>query len=89
MNYLYSIAMVIIASVPGALAQQSNLLDNVKRNPEEAQALCSQFRNLNTKGISAGSKATINQISEERNLSFSDSEILSIYVIGLYCPEVK
>ena len=88
MNYLYSFAMVFIAFVPGALAQ-STLLENVKRNPKEAKALCSQFRNLNAKGISAGSKATIDQISRQRNLSATDAEILSIYVIGLYCPDVN
>ena len=81
-------AMVVIAFVPGALAQ-STLLENVKRNPQEAKALCSQFRGLNAKGISAGSKTTIDQISRQRNLSVTDAEILSIYVIGLYCPDVN
>ena len=88
MNYLYSIAMVIIAIAPGALAQ-SSLLENVKKNPKEAEVLCKQFRNLNAKGISASSKATIDQISSQRNLSGTDAEILSIYVIGLYCPDVN
>ena len=80
--------MVIIAITPVALAQ-SSLLENVKRNPKEAEVLCKQFRNLNAKGISASSKANIDQISRQKNLSDTDAEILSIYVIGLYCPDVN
>ncbi|WP_320667798.1 hypothetical protein [Prochlorococcus sp. MIT 1307] len=88
MHYLYSIAMVILAFTPGALAQ-SNLLESVKRNPKEAKALCSQFRQLNKKGISASSKEALDQVSRQKNLSIKDAEILSIYVIGLNCPEVN
>jgi len=80
--------MVLIAFTPGALAQ-SNLLENVKRSPKEAQALCNQFRNLNSKGISSSSQEAIDQISRQRNLSITDAEILSIYVIGLHCPDVN
>ena len=32
---------------------QSTLLENVKRNPSEAIALCNEFKELNKKGISA------------------------------------
>jgi len=88
MKSLYSIALAIIALAPGALAQ-SNLFENVKRNPKEAKSLCSQLRNFNSKGISASSKEAITQISNQKNLSTTDAEILSIYVIGMYCPEVN
>jgi len=80
--------MLLIASTPGVLAQ-SSLLENVKRNPKEAQALCKQFRGLNSKGISSSSQEAIGQISRQRNLSITDAEILSIYVIGLHCPDVN
>jgi len=80
--------MLIIAFTPGALAQ-SSLLENVKRNPKEAQALCNQFRSLNTKGISSSSQEAIDKISRQRKLSVTDAEILSIYVIGLHCPDVN
>ena len=88
MRHLYSIAVGIIAFTPGAFAQ-SNLLENVKRNPQEAKALCQQFRRLNSKGVSASSKAAIGEISRQKNLSITDAEILSIYVIGLHCPDVN
>ena len=68
---------------------QSNLLESVKRNPKEAMELCSKFKNLNARGISANSKETITDIARKRNLSEIDAEILSIYVIGLHCPEIK
>ena len=88
MRYLYSFAVLMFALAPRVLAQ-SNLLENVKRNPQEAKTLCQRFRNLNSKGISASSKETIKEISSQKNLSISDAEILSIYVIGLHCPEVN
>ena len=88
MRYLYSIAILFIALTQEVLAQ-SNLLENVKKNPSEAKALCRQFRNLNSKGVSASSKEAINAISSQRNLSSTDAEILSIYVIGLHCPDVN
>ena len=89
MHYLYSIAMVIIAFTPCAVVAQSNLLESVKRNPKEAQALCKQFRQLNSKGISASSKEALDQVSRQKNMSITDAEILSIYVIGLNCPDVN
>jgi len=88
MGYLYSIAIMIISSTYSAFAQ-STLLENVKNNPKEAEALCQQFRDLNSKGISASSQEAIQQISTQKNLSTPDAEVLSIYVIGLNCPEVN
>ena len=88
MNYLYSIAILILASTHGVLAQ-SNLLESVKKNPGEAKALCDQLKILNSKGISSSSKEALSQISKDRNLNSTDAEILSIYVIGLHCPEVN
>ena len=88
MRYLYSIAMLIIA-LPQPLFAQSNLLESVKRNPKEAKTLCRELRGLNSKGVSASSKEAINQISRQKSLSPTDAEILSIYVIGMYCPDVK
>ena len=88
MRYLYSIAISLIAFMPGVMAQ-SNLLESVKRNPKEAKALCMQFRNLNSIGVSASSNQAIKEISSQKNLSNTDAEILSIYVIGLHCPDVN
>ena len=88
MGYLYSIPILLIASASNAYAQ-STLLESVKNNPQEAQELCKQFRNLNANGISASSQEAIQQLSTQKNLSNTDAEILSIYVIGLNCPDVN
>ena len=66
---------------------QSRLLEDVKRNPDEAKSICQNFRELNKKDISAGSPTSIQRISNQKNISEVDAEILSMYVRGLYCPE--
>ena len=87
MRYLPALILTAIATGP-AIHAQSTLLDNVKRNPKEALALCSEFRELNTKGISSSSKEVLEKISQQKSLSIIDAEILSMYVIGLNCPDV-
>ncbi len=82
------IIMTAFASAPIAWAQ-SKLLESVKQNPQEAVALCSEFRELNSQGISASSEQALNKVAAKRNLSSLDAEVLSIYVIGLHCPEVN
>ena len=44
---------------------QSNLLENVKKNPEEAKNICSKFREFNSKGISASSDKAIEYVSKK------------------------
>ena len=66
---------------------QSTLLEDVKRNPDEAKSICENFRELNKKNISAASQKSIQQISTQKNVSEVDAEILSMYIRGLYCPE--
>ena len=66
---------------------QSKLLEEVKRNPDEAKSICQNFKELNKKNISAASPKSIQKISNKKNLSEVDAEILSMYVRGLYCPE--
>ena len=68
---------------------RSGLLETVKSNPEEATALCNHFRKLNKEGISANSKKAIKEIAKRRKISTMDAEILSIYVIGMNCPDIK
>ena len=67
---------------------QSNLLENVKKNPGDAIKMCNKFKELNSKGISATSDTAIELISKKNNLSPIDAEITSIYVIGIHCPQV-
>ena len=78
-----------VIAAPTSLAQESTLLESVKRNPGEARAMCRQFKALNAKNISATSAQSISAVAKQRNLSRQDAEILVTYVIGLYCPDVR
>ena len=67
---------------------QSNLLESVKKNPEEAINICNKFKDLNSKGVSANSDKAIEYVSKKNKLTPVNAEIFSIYVIGLHCPDV-
>ena len=67
---------------------KSNLLESVKKNPNEARNLCNKFREFNSKGISANSDKAIKYVSNKKKLTSVNAEIFSIYVIGLHCPEI-
>ena len=67
---------------------QSNLLESVKKNPNEARDLCFKFKEFNSKGISASSDQAIEYVSNKKKLTPVNAEIFSIYVIGLHCPEI-
>ena len=70
------------------VSSQSNLLESVKKNPDDAIKMCNKFKELNAKGISASSDKAIEFVSKKNNLNPINAEILSIYVIGLHCPQV-
>ena len=70
------------------LYSQSNLLESVKKNPNEARNLCNMFREFNSKGISASSDKAIKYVSNKKKLNPVNAEIFSIYVIGLHCPDI-
>ena len=67
---------------------QSNLLESVKKNPNEAVKICNKFREFNSKGISANSDKAIKYVSKRNKLTPVNAEIYSIYVIGLHCPDI-
>ena len=67
---------------------QSNLLESVKKNTNEAKNLCSKFRDFNSKGISASSTEVVNYVANKKKLTPVNAEIFSIYVIGLHCPDI-
>ena len=67
---------------------QSNLLESVKKNPNEARNLCKKFKEFNEDNESATSNKATNFVSKKNNLSLVNAEFYSIYVIGLYCPEI-
>ena len=67
---------------------QSNLLESVKKNPANAIKMCNKFKEFNSKGISASSDKAIEFVAKKNKLNPINAEILSIYVIGLHCPQV-
>ena len=87
MKNLFLFLFLSLASINPALSQ-SNLLERVKKNPTDAIKMCNKFKELNSKGVSASSDKAIEFVSKKNNLSPVNAEILSIYVIGLHCPQV-
>ena len=80
--------LFLFANSLSPVFSQSNLLENVKKNPSEARNLCNKFRELNSKGISASSDEAIDYVSNKKKLTPVNPEIFSIYVIGLHCPDI-
>ena len=80
--------LFLFSNAPNPVYSQSNLLESVKKNPNEAKNLCNKFREFNSKGISASSDKAIEYISNEKKLTPVNAEIFSIYVIGLHCPDI-
>jgi hypothetical protein len=67
----------------------SALLETVKQNPALARSLCERFKQYNAEGKSATSKESIAWVASSQGLSPVDAEVLSTYVIGLHCPDVR
>ena len=87
MNNFFLLLFLSLSSLNPVLGQ-SNLLEKVKKNPANAIKMCDKFKELNSKGISASSDKAIDFVSKKNNLNPINAEILSIYVIGLHCPQV-
>ena len=81
--------LVGLGSDPSPVWAQSQLLESVKQNPARAKALCSQLRGFNAEGLSATSPQAVAQIARQENLSPMDAEVLTTYVVGLHCPDVR
>ncbi|NBO66725.1 MAG: hypothetical protein EBU88_18090 [Acidobacteria bacterium] len=73
---------------PPALAA-SQLLDQVKSKPEMARGYCARFSQLNAEGVSATSKASIDEVARRQSISPMDAEVMITYIIGLYCPDTR
>ncbi len=89
MRLLKALFLILSITSTTAVYGQSKLFKNVKSNPEEAKAICKKFEALNAQGIRASSEEAISEISRNKNLTPTDAEILSIYVIAMYCPQIK
>jgi hypothetical protein len=82
-----ALALALLAPLPAQA--NSPLLDAVKKNPQEAKALCAQLKGFNARGLSYTSPQALAQIAAQRGLNTTDAEILATYVVGLYCPDVR
>lgn len=82
---LLALCLAAAAPAPAATA----LLDRVKQNPALAKSLCDQFKQRNAAGQSAMAKESIAQVAASQGLTSVDAEVLTTYVIGLYCPDVR
>jgi hypothetical protein len=86
---IFALLAASLALWAGPGAAQSALLESVKANPARAKALCSQLRQLNAKGVASNSPQAVSMVAREQNLSPMDAEVLTTYVVGLYCPDVR
>lgn len=84
-----ALGMLLAALAGGPALANSPLLDSVKRNPQRARAICSELKELNAKGLSYTSPQAVAQVGAQQGLNNTDAEILSTYVVGLYCPDVR
>jgi len=85
-------ALGLILLAPGglpAVQAQSQLLDAVKQNPALAKQLCSQLRQMNAAGLPSTSSQAVATIAQQQKLSTTDAEVLTTYVVGIYCPDVR
>ena len=86
-NVLIGLALVGLQTT--IVSAGSDLLNEVKRNPQQAKSMCRDFKELNANGKSAHPKKTIRTIAKSRKLSNEDAEVLVTYVVGMHCPNVR
>ena len=80
--------LFMLSSSLNPILSQPNLLERAKSNPSEGAKLCKKFKEFNEDNESATSFIATEFVSEKNNLSMVNAEFYSIYVIGLYCPEI-
>jgi hypothetical protein len=84
-----ALGMLLAALGTEPALANSPLLDSVKRNPQRARAICTELKALNARGLSYTSPQAVAQVGAQQGLNSTDAEILSTYVVGLYCPDVR
>ncbi len=80
--------LFMLSSSLNPILGQPNLLEKAKNNPSEGLKLCKKFKEYNAENKSATSDSATKFVSKNNNLSLVNAEFYSIYVIGLYCPEI-
>ena len=86
---LLALGLAVIPLLLSSLPATAGMLDTVKQNPALARSLCEQFKQLNASGQSATSKESIARVAASQGLGTIDAEVLTTYVIGLHCPDVR
>ena len=81
--------LVLALGLNAAFAGASPLLESVKQNKQLAQQLCGDFRKLNAGGQKAHGPTAVRSTASSQGLSTLDAEILTTYVVGMYCPDVR
>lgn len=79
----------LLASLALPVRAGSPLLETVKQNPQIARNLCGELRDLNKQGITSTSPQAVGLVAKRQGLNATDAEILTTYVVGLYCPDVR
>ena len=87
--FLLVLGLIFPLAVVPPLRAASALLETVKQNPALAKSLCDQFKQLNASGRSATAPDSIAMVASSQGLSQVDAEVLTTYVIGLHCPDVR
>ena len=86
---LAAAAVIALASGSGTALAASPLLESVKQNPQLAKSLCNELRQLNGQGIRSTTPQAIALVAQRQNISQADAEIVTTYVVGLHCPDVR
>jgi hypothetical protein len=88
--FLAAVVAIMGAGLPiTTLQAASPLLESVKQNPQLAKRICNDLRQLNSRGVSSNSPEAIAMVSQSQGLAPTDAEILTTYVVGLHCPDVR
>jgi hypothetical protein len=88
-HLLLALGLTLPLALLPPLRAASALLESVKQNPALAKSLCAQFKQLNASGRSATAPESIAMVASSQGLSQMDAEVLTTYVIGLHCPDVR
>jgi hypothetical protein len=59
------------------------------QNPKVAVAICTELRGLDAQGLTSTSPQAVERIAVMQGLNKTDAEILTTYVVGLHCPDVR
>ena len=85
----FALAAAVLLDPQAPAQAGSALLDRVKQNPKVAAAICAELRSLNAQGITSTNPQAVNRIAAMQGLGATDAEILTTYVVGLHCPDVR